>query len=262
MKHQQPKILFVDIETWPIIADVWRLFDQNLSLNQIRADWSILAWAAKWRGKKKIYYKDTGNQKNLRDDSKILPDLWDLMNEADIIVGQNSKRFDVKKINARFLINKIKKCHPPADYRQQDTMQMAKKVFGFTSFKLEYMSKALNLENQKLVKREFAGHDLWSECEKGNKRAWAEMRKYNPIDVLATEELYEKLLAWDNSINFNTYHKMHDNVCGCGSTEFTKYGFRHKNGGKYQRYLCVGCGKAHVGKHNELSDKKRDRMLK
>lgn len=262
MKHKKPKILILDIETWPIIADVWRLFDQNVSLNQIRADWSILAWAAKWRGQKKIYYKDTGNQKNLRDDSKILPQLWELMNEADIIVGQNSKRFDVKKVNARFLINKINKGQPPADYRQQDTMQMAKKVFGFTSFKLEYMSKALELKNQKLVKREFAGHDLWSECEKRNPKAWAEMRKYNPIDVLATEELYEKLLAWDNSINFNVYHKMHDNICGCGSTEFTKNGTRYEKTGRFQRFICVGCGKPHKEPYNQLSLKKRQVMLR
>lgn len=260
--YTKPKILFVDIETAPIVADVWKLWDNNVSLNQIIKDWSILAWGAKWRGQKKIHYMDTGNQKDHRDDSKILTPLWELFDSAEIIVGQNSRKFDVKKINARFIINKIKDCRPPSDYRQQDTMVMAKKVFGFTSFKLEYMSKVLGLDIQKMVKREFAGHELWAECLKGNKKAWAEMRKYNPIDLLATEELYEKILAWDNSINFNTYHKMYDNVCGCGSMDFTKYGFRHKNGGKYQRYICVGCGKAHVGKHNELSDKKRDRMLK
>lgn len=215
-----------------------------------------MAWA------KKIHYHDTGNQKNNRDDSKILKPLWKLFDEADIIVGQNSKRFDTKKINARFFINKIMDRKPPSDYRQQDTMVMAKKVFGFTSFKLEYMAKVAELENQKMTKREFMGHDLWKECALGNKKAWREMRKYNPIDLLTTEELYEWLLPWDSSINFNTYHKMHDNVCSCGGTDFTKFGFRHRNGGKYQRYICVGCGKPHVSKHNELSAKKRDRMLK
>lgn len=107
MKHAKPKILFLDIETAPIVADVWKLWDNNVALNQIIKDWSILAWAAKWRGQKKIYYQDTGSQKDFRDDKKILPALWKLMDEADIIVGQNSKKFDVKKINARFIINKI-----------------------------------------------------------------------------------------------------------------------------------------------------------
>lgn len=261
-KYTKPKILFVDIETSPIIADVWQLFDQNVGLNQIQQDWSIIAWAAKWRGQKKIHYYDTSKQKNHRDDSKILKPLWKLLDEADIVVGQYSKRFDVPKINARFIINNIEKGHPPSGYRQQDTRQMAKKAFGFTSFKLEYMAKALNLKNQKLVKRQFAGHELWSECLKGNKKAWAEMRKYNPIDILATEELYERILAWDSGLNPNVFHKMHDTVCVCGSHDFKMNGFRFTNTGKFQRYACNDCGKEWQSKHNELSLKKRNNMLK
>lgn len=261
-KYIKPKILFLDIETCPIIADVWQLYDQNVGLNQIQQDWSIIAWAAKWRGEKKIHYMDTGDQKNHRDDSKILKPLWVLMDEADIVVGQYSKKFDVPKINARFIINGIKSGHPPSGYRQQDTKQMAKKAFGFTSFKLEYMAKALNLKNQKLVQREFEGHRLWSECLKSNPRAWKEMRKYNPIDLLATEELYEKILAWDSGLNPNVYHKMHDNICVCGSNNFVENGFRYTNSGKFQRYKCKNCGKEWQSKHNEMSQKKRSGMLK
>ena len=33
-----PKILIVDIETAPIVAQVWGLFDQNVGLNQIAQD--------------------------------------------------------------------------------------------------------------------------------------------------------------------------------------------------------------------------------
>jgi hypothetical protein len=262
MKHQMPKTLIVDIETSYMKVVSWRPGEQFISKEQILEDWSIISWSAKWRGQKKIIYRDTSKQKNKRDDSKILPELWDLMDQADIVVGQNSRRFDVPKIFARFIINEIQKGQPPGEFRQQDTMKMGKK-FGFSSHSLAYMSKVLNLKHQKLVKREFEGLDLWLEClEKDNPRAWAEMKKYNPQDVLATEELYEKLLAWDNSINFNTYHKMHDNVCGCGSTEFLKDGWRNTNAGRYQKFRCVKCGKSHKAKHNELSEKKRDRMLR
>ncbi len=258
----KPKILIVDIETSYMTAIVWRPGDNYIGHKDIVEDWSILAWTAKWRGQKKVIYRDTSKQKNKRDDSKILTELWELFDQSDIIVGQNSDRFDLPKILARFWINKIKNRKPPSDYRTQDTFKMAKK-FGFTSRSLEYMGKASGLENQKMVKREFVGVELWRECiEHNNKRAWAEMKKYNPQDVLATEELYEMLLPWCNKINFNVYHKMHDNVCGCGSEEFTKDGWRHTNAGKYQRFRCVKCGKSHKQKHNELSEKKRDRMLR
>lgn len=262
MKHKQPKTLIVDIETSYMTAVVWRLGEGYTDKKQILKDWSILAWTAKWRGSKKIIYRDTSKQKDPRNDGPILEELWNLMDEAEIVVGQNSKRFDIPKIFARFMQNNIKDRKPPSDFRQHDTQRMGKK-YGFSSHSLEYMGKALKIKNQKLVKREFEGLELWTECiEHRNPKAWAEMRKYNPQDVLATEEIYEIFLPWDNSINVNTYHKMHDNVCSCGSTDFQKNGWRNSNAGRYQRYTCAHCGKHHKSAYNELSQKKRDKMLR
>lgn len=257
-----PRILILDIETAPILADVWQLWDQNIGLNQVIHDWSILAWSAKWRGKRKVFYQDTSRQKDFRDDSKILHQLFELMDEADIIVGQNSQRFDVPKINARFIINKTKGRAIPSGYRQHDTKRMAQSKYGFSSFKLEYMCKALGLETQKMVKRKFSGHDLWRECLSGNKQAWAEMKKYNIIDLKATEELYEVLLTNDSHINFNVYYGDNENRCSCGSFVIKKNGFRYTNSGKFQAYCCLGCGKRWQGKTNLLSKIKRKDMLK
>jgi hypothetical protein len=148
------------------------------------------------------------------------------------------------------------------DFRQQDTYQIAKANFRLTSYKLEYMAKFFNLKNQKFVKREFTGHSLWRECMKGNPEAWREMREYNPQDVLATEELMEVLLPHDKSINYNTYYEDNENRCSCGSFVLRKNGFRHRNGGKFQRFQCDSCGKPHIGKHNLLSTLKRSDMLK
>lgn len=258
-KYTKPKVLFLDIETAPIEAHVWRLFDQNVGLNQIVHDWSVLSWAAKWQGSSKVLYEDVSGQRNKRDDSKVIKGIWKLMDEADIIVGQNSKAFDVKKLNARFIINGM---HPPSSYRQLDTKVMAKKTFGFTSNKLEYMADKLCTKYKKLKHKEFAGHEMWVECLKGNPKAWKEMEKYNKHDVLALEELYDKLIAWDNSVNFNVHHKMHSSICTCGSTSFTKYGFRFTNAGKFQRFKCDECGKEHQSKDNLLSPKKKREMLK
>ena len=44
---QHPVITVIDIETAPIVAHVWRLFDNNVGLNQIEQDWSILSYTAK-----------------------------------------------------------------------------------------------------------------------------------------------------------------------------------------------------------------------
>jgi DNA polymerase III epsilon subunit-like protein len=259
MKKNSPKVLFIDIETCPIEAHVWSLWENNVSLNQIMKDWSVLSWAAKWQGQAKVMYADVRSQKNKRDDSKVIKGIWELMDEADIIVGQNSKSFDVKKLNARFIINGMK---PPSSYRQLDTKVMAKKVFGFTSNRLEYMADKLCTKYKKLKHKNFAGHEMWVECLKGNPKAWQEMEKYNKHDVLALEELYNKLIAWDNTINFNVYHKNHSAICTCGSENIRKNGKQYTNGGSYDRFKCSDCGKNFQDKYNLLSPKKRREMLK
>ena len=43
-----PKVLYVDIETKPIKAWIWGTFNQNIPLNMIIEDWSVLSWSAKW----------------------------------------------------------------------------------------------------------------------------------------------------------------------------------------------------------------------
>lgn len=257
-KQQGPKILIVDIETSPIEAHVWDLFDQNIGLNQIIKDWSILCWTAKWRGQKELFFESVRHKKNKRDDKPILKTIWELIDEADIVVGQNSKRFDTKKLNARFIINKFP---PPSKYRHQDTVIMAKMNFAMTSNKLEYLSGKL-CKIQKLKHKRFPGHELWTECLNGNPDAWDDMEKYNKQDVLATEELYELFLPWDQSINFDVFHKNHDHVCSCGSTSFQKFGFRFTNAGKHQRWKCNDCGKDTVDKENLLSKEKRKSLRK
>lgn len=255
----KPKILLLDIEIAPIIAHVWQLFDQNVGLNQIEKDWHLLSWAAKWHGQKKMYYADQRNSKKIEDDLAILKKIWKLLNEADIVVGQNSTRFDVKKLNARFIINGLK---PPSPYRQIDVLQLAKKNFAFTSNKLDYISNKLNKKYKKLKHNKFAGHELWSECLKGNKSAWREMEKYNKHDVLALEEYYDKIVVWDNRINFNVYDDNNENKCSCGSFVVQKRGFMYSNNGKFQRYWCYDCGKWWTSKFNLLSKIKRRDMLK
>ena len=42
-----PIITVLDIETAPIVGDVWRLFDTNVALNQIKLDCRILSFTAK-----------------------------------------------------------------------------------------------------------------------------------------------------------------------------------------------------------------------
>lgn len=258
MKLKGPRVLLFDIETAPIVARVWGLWDQNVALNQIEQDWTLLSWAAKWLHEGAVMYQDQSGARDVRDDKKLAQGIWKLLDEADVVVTQNGKEFDVKKLNARFIIHGFE---PPSSYKHIDTLKLAKKHFGFTSNKLEYLSNTLNRKHKKLVaERKFPGNDLWTQCLAGNADAWREMKKYNCYDVLALEELYTRLIPWDNSINFNLYHDDLVNVCKCGSERFKKYGFAFTATGKFQRYKCLDCGAETRGTQNLLTKEKRQSL--
>lgn len=241
-----PKVLILDIETSPVKGYVWGLFDQDVSLNQIHTDWSIISWSAKWLHTKTVMYQDLRHTK-YTNDKALVKAMWKLLDQADVVITQNGKRFDIKKLNARFAIHGLQ---PPSSFRHIDTFQIAKKHFAFTSNKLEYMADKLCVKYHKLTKRKFSGFELWKECMSGNLAAWKEMEKYNKRDVLTLEELYYKLIPWDSSIDFSVYEGDGLPKCSCGSRKFVKRGFFFTNVGKYQRYKCKKCGK-------ETRDRKR-----
>lgn len=255
-KKTGPKILVFDIETSPILGYVWGLWDQNVALNQIHSDWHVLSWSAKWLGDppSKTMYADSRNNKNLEDDSKLLKGIWALLDEADVVITQNGISFDQKKLNARFVLNGMK---PPSSFKHIDTLRLAKKHFAFTSNKLEYMTDKLNKKYKKLKHAKFAGFSLWKECLAGNQDAWKEMEKYNRYDVLALEELYNTLIAWEKNVNFDVYRDDEDHVCTCGSTSFKRNGYAYTATGKFQRYACLSCGKEHRSKENLLTKEKK-----
>jgi hypothetical protein len=193
LEKELPKVLILDIENTAMTVKAWGLFDQNIALNQIVQESSILSWSAKWLGSNNTFYKDVKG--DTKKEKELLQPLWDLMDEADIILGQNSKKFDVKKLNAKFIEHKMGR---PSFYKQIDTLELAKRHFQFPSNKLEWMSKKF-CKVKKLAHKKFPGYELWSECEKGNPAAWREMKSYNMADVDSTEELFLELAKFDNT---------------------------------------------------------------
>lgn len=251
-QHDGPWALILDIETAPLLGYVWGLWENNVALNQIHTDWYMLSWAAKWLHDKpnRVMYRDQRNEPNIEDDKTLVTCLWHLLDQADIVITQNGKSFDHKKINARFIAHGLK---PPSSYRHIDTKIIAKKHFGFTSNKLEYMTGLLCKKYKKLKHEKFGGFELWKACLAGNIKAWKTMEKYNKYDVLSLEELYHKLAPWDNTINFNVYKRDWSTKCNCGKGLPKRNGFYYTDSAKFQRYRCTYCGAESRGKVNLLS---------
>lgn len=248
----KPKVLFFDIETAPILGYVWGLWENNVALNQIHKDWHLLSWSAKWQGESKVMYQDQRHAKRIDDDKELLRGLWKLLDEADVIVTQNGKAFDQPKVNARFIAHGFK---PPSHAKHIDTLQLAKKNFAFTSNKLEYLTDKLCTKYKKLKTTKFPGFELWRQCLAGNPKAWNEMQRYNKRDVLALEELYEKLSPWDTTNVLGQFQDIP--ACSCGSTKFQKRGYHVTVTGKFQKYQCQACGAWTRDRENLLSPEVR-----
>lgn len=260
-----PKILVLDIETAPSLAYVWGIRDQDIGINQIVKDRHLLSFSAIWMSDEDgaIMYQDQREEKNIENDYALLTALWELLDAADVVVGQNSKNFDIKVINSRFAILGME---PPSPYKQIDTMQMAIRNFAFTSNRLEYLSDRLCTKSKKDKHKKFPGFELWLECLRGNQEAWEEMKHYNCQDVLATRELYKKLLPWGQQpgVNLNVFHGDAISRCQCGSRDIIRRGYSYTKSGKFQRFYCNSCGSwmNTSGAGNNLFTEKKKQALK
>ena len=226
------KILFFDLETSPIEGYAWKEWDTNLI--EVTRDWQIICFAYKWYDKKKIHFVRP-DKKDPWNDKEMIKALWDLFNEADVIVAHNLNRFDKKKSNAMFLRHGLT---PPSPSQYVDTLQVSRVNFAHSSHRLDSIGKLLHI-GKKLPHEGFMA--LYKECMlKNSRKYWAKMKAYNLKDVQLLEDLYTVLIPW-----VKNHPQDLNNLEGCpkcGSLNHISRGYRYTNHCKYQRRNCNDCG--------------------
>ena len=229
------KILFLDIETAPNTGHIWGLWNQNINLDMLVASGYTICWAAKWYKKPKIF------SGSLKKDSmkKMLETIHKLLDEADVVVHFNGKKFDIPTLNKEFIQQGYA---PPAPYRQIDLLTTCRREFRFPSNKLEYVVVALDVG----TKLKHKGYDLWKECMAGKKKAFQEMSTYNRGDVVVLEPLYDKLRPWikNHPIQYREASRGSTGSISCptcASISVQRRGTYENNTYKYRRYQCTDC---------------------
>ena len=177
------KILLLDIETSPNTAHVWGLWQQNVGINQLLESSYVMCWAAKWYGEKTVHF------------GKDLKKIYNMINEADVVIHYNGKKFDMPTLNKEFLLNGWT---PPAPYKQIDLLRVVRSQFRFPSNKLDYVAQRLGLG--KKVAHE--GHELWIKCMAGDAAAWNKMseaakKEASPIykEIKNNQDILEGLIS-------------------------------------------------------------------
>jgi len=226
------RILALDIETRPNLAYVWGLWDQNINLEALAEHQQMICWVAKWIGKRGTEFRSIHHDGQ----EPMIMRAWELLDEADVVVHYNGRRFDIPHLNREFLRLDLT---PPSPYKQIDLLQTAKREFKFASNKLAHVSKQLGLQG----KVEHEGYGLWLKCMAGDEQAWKTMKKYNIRDVVLLEELYLKLRPWVRSHPSFAAHAGRDMCPACGSTQLQSRGYSTTSVSRYKRLQCVDCGK-------------------
>lgn len=245
---QDKKVWILDIETSPCIVMVWELGKQYVGIDQLIEDWHIMSFSAKRlnASPNSLIYMET----RTKDDKKLLKKLWEIFNDADVVITQNGKGFDEPKIKARMMLQGFKPYKP---FAHHDTY-LQNKDKAFTSHSLAHLSQKFCKKYKKLKHKKFTGLSLWKECLGAeivlhpNPKAWDEMKKYNKHDVLSDEELYINTQGWSKANAPTIYEGDIDRKCSyCGEFSLVVDGYKTKRAAKYKYMHCKECGKYQMG---------------
>jgi hypothetical protein len=234
------RIVVLDIERQSGVADgIWQLKQTWINPNQMIVAPSTICFSYKWLGEEKTHFVADWSRGGHK---RMVAEAWNVMDEADCVIGWNSKGFDVKHLRTEFLLAGMA---PPSPHKDIDLMLTARKNFGFLSNRMAYVAEQLHA-GQKLAT---GGADLWRKLRvaKGDelKQARRLMEEYNRQDVALTEELYWLLLPWVAGLNIPLYDGGSEvpACANCGSTRVQYRGYQVAATRSYRRFQCQGCGK-------------------
>lgn len=251
------KVLLYDIETSPLVAYLWSKWQQGIQDDDIIEDWSILCFSAKWLFEDKIMsFRLTEEELKTRDDSRIVKELWKLMDEADIIIGHNHQKFDNKKSNTKFLKYGL---NLPSSYQNIDTLLHARKKFGITSNKLDYIGSYLNLGRKVETPK-----GMWREVMQGNYDMLIKMDEYCQGDVKLLEDIYLYMRPYiQPHPNMGLF--VEDNVKSCtccGSKNLTDLDKKYSTTvNQYTLYRCDDCGSLMRSRESSMTVEQRKFIL-
>jgi hypothetical protein len=142
------KLLIYDIEMYlQLKADIWRPGDQYVSHDQLddaHMSDSIICIAYKWYGEKTTHILTGDN---------MIQEFDAVVKQADVALGKNSDRFDVKHINTQRMLQKLP-AFPEWTQTAEDLEKQLRKHFAFPSQSLDYVSKLLGFGGKVKMIRE------------------------------------------------------------------------------------------------------------
>lgn len=227
------RVAVVDIETSPAIAYTFGTRNVFISNEQIIQPTRTLCVGVKWIGERAVTVYSEWDEGG---HEEMILKLWEVLDEADAVVGYNSNAFDIPHLNREFIEAGLL---PPSPYAKIDLYQTVRSKFRFISGKLAWVVKTLDLGG----KMAHEGFGLWRKVLEGDEMAQRKMAAYCGQDVRITESLYKEIKPWITNHPNEALHAGKAHACPkCGSTAVVKRGIQQTSVSAFQRYQCNGCG--------------------
>ncbi len=232
------KILMVDIEWKPATAYVWKMWDENITPDQLIDEGGLLCFCAHWHGSKEYMFFSEWDD-GLEGMAKAA---LDLLNEAEAVVTYNGDKYDLPKLRGTIILAGLR---PPAPPTSIDLIKTIKKL-GFVMNRLAYIGPLLNVGG----KMKHEGFRLWRSVLEGDPRAQQRMRKYCVQDVKVLVALYNRVRPF---IVDHPHLGDDKGACGsCGSSNVQLRGFRRTKYYRVQRVQCQDCGSWSMGTRQKI----------
>jgi uncharacterized protein YprB with RNaseH-like and TPR domain len=229
----------LDIETAPTIAYVWRLYDENIGVDQIIKPTRITCWSAKWVGKKDVIFSSewTDSRKGM------LKKILSLLSAADAVITYNGDKFDLPKLMGEFAVEGL---GSPGPLTSIDLYKTVRKL-GFQSSKLQFAAPHLGI-GEKVANE---GFRLWRGIEEGDEKARRKMERYNKQDTRLLEKLYSTLRPYVKNHPYLGVGSPSE-CPACGSHDVQKRGIRRTKSFFIERLHCQACGTWSDGKRSKV----------
>ncbi len=222
------KILAIDIEWAPAKAYVWRMWDENITPDQLIDEGGLLCFCAHWMGSKEyMFFSKWEHGAHGMAEAALK-----LLNEADAVVTYNGDKYDLPKLRGTIILAGL---NPPAPPTSIDLIKTIKKL-GFVMNRLAYIGPLLEVG----TKMKHEGFQLWRSVLEDDPKAQARMEKYCVQDVKITVNLYKRIMPFIH----NHPHLGDDRgECGaCNSKNVQLRGWRRTKFFKIRRIQCNDCG--------------------
>mgnify|MGYP003663350451 CR=1 FL=1 len=249
------KILCFDIETAPMEVRTFRTWGVDITPNMILRDWFMICWSAKWLFDDKVYsMRQTKKEVLAGDDERITKGLWEMVNEADMVVAHNLDKFDKKKMNTCFIKHGL---NLPSPYQSIDTLKHLRKTFAITHNRLDFVAERFFGIQGKMKNPP----GLWDRCVEGSVDDLRQMSLYCDQDVRVLEEVYLRIRPYmQPHPNVGLFIGGDVEVCAtCGSDELDWGGEYHTSLNVYQAYRCE-CGALGRSRKSSLSVKDKKHL--